>query len=349
MASSSFAKLEQVIQQPAFDFMQKASQGMSNALATPMKAALTLYVLWFGVLILRGSSTEPLTEFVTRVMKAGIIVTLAGNYGDYNTYVGEFFFTVVPRELSDALLGNGPQAAPASAKRFDDMLDATGRAVEEMKREAGSWSAAALWAAVCGGLAYLVMGALAAHGYFIFLFAKFALALVLGIGPLFIGLALFESTKKFCDGFMNVVAQFVVLQLLAVAVLAMMLSAIDAQFKSQIGTDASGRMLGLIATAFFCFGVLGHLPSLAQSLTHGGFFTMGQSGGARRVAGGAIGGVAQGLGSATAGTRFERAGRSASGYGQALGNSVARRAPRDSTPAVPSAERQIDLQSQQKA
>jgi type IV secretion system protein VirB6 len=346
VASSVFTKLELALQQPAIDFMNTASQGLASALGAPMRAALTLYVVWFGVLILRGSVQQPVSDFLARLLKAGVILTLTLSYDGYNTYVAQFFFQVVPNEIASAL----GQGTPATSGRFDAVLDATGVVVEAMKREAGSWPPSAIWAAICGGIAYLVMGALAAHGFFIFLFAKFALALVIGLGPVFIALALFDSTRRYCENFVAQVLNYIVLQVLAVAVLSMMLGAIDAQFKAQAGTDYAGRALGLIATGFFCFGVLFQLPSMAHALAGGGaFFQMRGPDGLRRAGGYAAGyslrSAARSVAWATQGTRFESTGLRVAGAGRRAGSFMSRDAPRGRGAVVPSVEQQSQTKS----
>ena len=87
-----FQSIDAAFQKPAVDFLERTASGLTSALADPMRAALTLYVLWFGILVLRGAVNEPVSEALARIIKASIITTLTLSYASYNDTVGSFFF-----------------------------------------------------------------------------------------------------------------------------------------------------------------------------------------------------------------------------------------------------------------
>ena len=95
-----FQAIDAAFQQPAIQFLERTASGLCSALADPMRAALTLYVLWFGILVLRGAVQEPIPEALARILKASIITTLTLSYASYNDYVGNFFFDTLPREIA---------------------------------------------------------------------------------------------------------------------------------------------------------------------------------------------------------------------------------------------------------
>ena len=209
-------------------------------------------MLWFGILVLRGAVQEPVPEALARIFKASIITTLTLSYASYNEYVGSFFFDTLPREIA-AVVGGG---TPASPGRFDQLLTRTNVLVEEMWRDAG-WSFGLIKAAVSSVVIYVTMGLLTAYGYFTWLFAKFALALVLGLGPVFVALGLFESTRGFAQAWLAQVVNYVILQILSIAVLAMMLTTLEGLLGTTKGAwDSTASALGIVAGGTFCFGVL---------------------------------------------------------------------------------------------
>jgi type IV secretion system protein VirB6 len=261
-----FQSIDAAFQQPAIQFLERTASGLCNALADPMRAALTLYVLWFGILVLRGAVQEPIPEALARILKASIITTLTLSYASYNEYVGTFFFDTLPREIA-AVVGGG---TPASPGRFDQLITRTNVLVEEMWRDAG-WSFGLIKAAVSSVVIYVTMGLLTAYGYFTWLFAKFALALVLGLGPVFVALGLFESTRGFAQAWLAQVINYVILQILSIAVLAMMLTTLEGLLGTSKGAwDTTASALGIVAGATFCFGVLWNLPAMAAALASGG-------------------------------------------------------------------------------
>ncbi len=261
-----FQAIDAAFQQPAIQFLERTASALCSALADPMRVALTLYVLWFGILVLRGAVQEPISEALARIIKASIVTTLTLSYASYNDYVGSFFFDTLPREIA-AVVGGG---TPASPGRFDQLLTRTNVLVEEMWRDAG-WSFGLIKAAVSSVVIYVTMGLLTAYGYFTWLFAKFALALALGLGPVFIALGLFESMRGFAQAWLAQVVNYVILQVLSIAVLAMMLTTLEGLLGTSKGAwDSTASALGIVAGGTFCFGVLWNLPAMAAALASGG-------------------------------------------------------------------------------
>jgi type IV secretion system protein VirB6 len=139
----------------------------------------------------------------------------------------------------------------------------------KMFKEA-SWFGASLRAGVYTFLMYLVMLPLAACGYFMFVYADLALALMLGIGPLFVGLALFAPTRRFFDSWLAQVVNFLMFKLLSSATLSFMLATFEAFFTSSGAGDLSMQAVAMVVAGLFCFGMLGMIPAMAASLAGGG-------------------------------------------------------------------------------
>jgi type IV secretion system protein VirB6 len=224
-------------------------------------------VMWHGFQILRGEEQEPMWSLVRKLMKASVIVMLVTNSGDYQTYVSEVLFKTLPDELSTAL---GFKAA--SAGRFDAMLTGAAQYSENLYKEAG-WGWGTVKAAVVAFMIYFVMGLLAAQGYFTFLYAEFALALIVGIGPAFICCALFNQTRKYFEGWLSQCINYVILKILSLAVLSFMLRTFETLYNAKSGGDIAAASLGIITAAFFCMGILHHLPAMAQAIAGGSFFS----------------------------------------------------------------------------
>jgi type IV secretion system protein VirB6 len=267
MATSVFSGFETTLHQPAVDFMARTSANLAGTLSTPLRSAILLLVMWHGIQILRGEEQEPIWSLIRKLMKASVIVMLVTNAGDYQSYVSDVLFKTLPDELSGAL-----GFKPATAGRFDAMLTGAAQYSENLYKEAG-WGWGIVKAAVVALLVYFVMGLLAAQGYFTFLYAEFALALILGIGPAFICCALFNSTRKYFEGWLSQCVNYVVLKILSLAVLSFMLQTFDTLYNAKSGGDIAAASLGIITAAFFCMGILHHLPAMSQAIAGGSFFS----------------------------------------------------------------------------
>lgn len=83
---------------PLENFISTGTSNIANWVSGPLTSALTLYVVLYGYLVLRGSVQEPIMEFAYRAIKLAIIVMLARNASDYQTYVTSIFSTPCQRK-----------------------------------------------------------------------------------------------------------------------------------------------------------------------------------------------------------------------------------------------------------
>lgn len=250
---------------PLENFISSGTSNIGNWVAGPLTAALTLYVVLYGYLVLRGSVQEPILEFAFRAMKLAIIVMLVRNAGDYQTYVTNIFFDALPKEISQALNSG---IAP-SASTFDSLLDKGQKCAYEI------WSRASWPVDIVTGVGgMLVIGAsflVAAIGYVVSLYARLALAIVLAIGPIFIALAMFQSTRRFTESWIGQLANFVILQVLVVAIGSLLITCIDTTFIAIEGySDVLMRPIALCAICIAALYVFYQLPGIASALAAGG-------------------------------------------------------------------------------
>ncbi|NKM97996.1 type IV secretion system protein [Rhizobium leguminosarum] len=250
---------------PLENFISSGTSNIASWLGGPLTAALTLYVVLYGYLVLRGSVQEPILEFAFRAMKLAIIVMLVRNASDYQTYVTNIFFETLPREISQALnSGTAP-----SASTFDSLLDKG----QECAREI--WARATWPADIVTGIGgMMAIGAsftVAAIGYIVSLYARLALAIVLAIGPIFVALAMFQSTRRFTESWIGQLANFVILQVLVVAIGSLLISCIDTTFTAiESYTDVMMRPVALCAICLAALYVFYQLPGIASALAAGG-------------------------------------------------------------------------------
>ncbi len=231
----------------------------------PLTAAVTLYVVLYGYLVLRGSVQEPILDFAFRTIKLAIIVMLVRDAHEYQTYVTDIFFEGLSREISQAL---NTGAAP-SASTFDSLLDKGHACAKEIWARA-SWPVDVVTG--IGGM--MVIGAsfiVAAIGYIVSLYARLALAVVLAIGPIFVALAMFQATRRFTEAWIGQLANFVILQVLVVAVGSLLITCIDTTFTAIEGySDVLMRPTALCAICLAALYVFYQLPNIASALAAGG-------------------------------------------------------------------------------
>ncbi len=219
-----FDFLDRQFTTPLQNFISSGTSGISAWVAGPLTAALTLYVILYGFLILRGSVQEPIMEFAFRAIKLAIILMLVRNASEYQTYVTNIFFETLPKEISEALNTGG---AP-SASTFDSLLDKGQKSANDIWAQ-GAWPVDPL-TGFAGLVVIVVTFIVASIGYVVSLYARVALAIMLAIGPIFIALAMFQSTRRFTESWIGQLANFVILQVLVVAVGSLLVTSFATMF-----------------------------------------------------------------------------------------------------------------------
>src|SRR5262245_51147628 len=112
--------------QPAWAFIDGKLDGflgdglaaVQAQVAPPLRAALTLYVLLYGLAILRGAIAEPMMDFAIRSLKLAMI-SLVATTPAYSDWVTTPLFHVLPDTLARAV---GGTATPDIGAAFDQFF-----------------------------------------------------------------------------------------------------------------------------------------------------------------------------------------------------------------------------------
>ena len=262
---SVFDFLDRQFTTPLQNFISSGTSGISAWVTAPLTVALTLYVILYGFLILRGSVQEPIMDFAFRAMKLAIIVMLVRNAGGYQAYVTDIFFETLPKEVSEALNTGG---AP-SATTFDSLLDKGQKSANDIWAHS-AWPVDPL-ISLAGLVVVFVTFVVASIGYVVSLYARVALAIILAIGPVFIALAMFHSTRRFTEAWIAQLANFVILQVLVVAIGSLLVTSFATMFTTiEDYKDVLMRPIAVGAIGLASLYVFYQLPSIASALASGG-------------------------------------------------------------------------------
>lgn len=260
--------------EPLQGYINEGSSSVAQAVQGPLTVGAGLYIVIFGIMILLGYVRAPISDFVINIIKISIIVLIVTEVDTYNTYVTDLFFVQLPEGIGAAVGGmrggSMDSTGITSGSAFDEIINRSIQISEDIAAE-GSWRDwyPYLVAAFYMALAIIVSMVLLA----IYIFGKVALALVLVLGPLFIALLLFRVTQPFFSSWLAAAANFVLLQVLAIALIGMMISLLQEFIDS---AEASAwyedfvlaiRLAGLFALTLY-LGL--QLPSIAARLSGGG-------------------------------------------------------------------------------
>ncbi|WP_208441790.1 type IV secretion system protein [Bartonella raoultii] len=208
-----FTMIDNTLTEPVVNIMNDNIQHLSSALRAPLKVSCTLYIIFMGYNIIYGRSSMPLWDFIATAFKLGIIVTLATNASSYNTWVSGILFDDLPNAIANVTQG----AAHSDRNVWDDLINkAIAHAFDAA--DATSWYAIATYivAWIAGLGCYIISAVFCLIGFYVTMFAKLGSFLVISVGPIFISLYLFSSTRRFTEAWLNQAANFIILHVLTV-------------------------------------------------------------------------------------------------------------------------------------
>jgi len=244
------------------EFLGAGAARVMAEVAGPLRLALVLYVLLYGVAILRGAIAEPVMDFAVRSVKLALIYLLATSpaYGDWIT---QPLFHGLPDTLARAISG---QTGGDAGTAFDQFFARAGYLGQKAAQDATAFN----WVPLVVGGAVFVTGALAAAlGFGIVALAKVALALLVALGPIFIACALFEATRRFFFGWLSQAVNYLVLFALILAIFQLILALVGERWAAIDGQDPV--VGGLLFIALSLLGAIFFLqtPVIAAGIAGG--------------------------------------------------------------------------------
>ena len=240
--------------------------GPNTWFAAAFTAMLTIYVALIGYQLISGRGGLRMTDLPASALKIGLIFAFLTSWAAYQTLVFDFLFDG-PSEIVSSLVG--PLAGPS----FDgDVLGGIQLAFEDMTGAAGVYGEmASPTANLLQGGPMLASGILWISGMLMLLITlglviavKIVLAFLLAIGPIFIGMFLFDATRGLFYGWLRATVTFA-LAPLAVQVLGVAMLLMLAPFLDELVEAASQRAfdmgpiitISLVVTVFAIVMVLG--------------------------------------------------------------------------------------------
>ena len=119
---------------------------------------------------------------------------------------------------------------------------------------------------------YLAVGLTAVYTMFLLVMSRIALAVLLALGPIFIALFFFDSTKRFFEAWIAQLSNYAFLAVLTVLVAALMLAVISTAAEAAAATGGGLEIANAIkvcVAAALTFLIMRQVPAMAQGLASG--------------------------------------------------------------------------------
>ena len=288
-------------------FFTSKAAAIGAYLQGPVHAMLFIYVISYGVLLAQGKIEASISDALTRLLRIAIIVNLSLGAATYSYYIADFFYKV-PDEIAGALIGSGTgQTRTDSIGALDQSLN-TGIDLGYIYLNAPTGPfdfLTALSDTLFGFFIWIATFVVTGFAALLIAISKIALAVMLGIGPIFIIFLLFKSTQRFFEAWLAQVVTYGMINIVVVAFVVLVLGIFqDAANDAKIGNNGSD--LGIAISAIIVAGlgafVMRQAPQLASGL--GGGVTLAATDLIGRAAG--LGGRAAGRASGITGFNERR-------------------------------------------
>jgi len=255
---------------------------MTSAMAAPIALAAVIYYAVQGLKLANGDGT-PLHGFVPQLIRVGTVIWLSSNLSAFNLWVRDIFFTGLPNTLGAVITnstGGTANSVTGTAAIFDTIWNQMWVIVGTVWMQAG-WSAMGAVAAFAGILTVITGGLGLIILALIYLGARMVLAIIVCLGPVIIGCAMFDATRPVFERAVGKVVALILLQTAGFIVLQMVLmgnqwfiaQAVTAGIHAAAGTAALADELEILCAlvVWFVAGAFAmySLPKVAYSIGSG--------------------------------------------------------------------------------
>ena len=220
--------------------------GENGALLPALIILLTIYVAFFGFSLITGRSRLGVSALTPRMITLGLVLTFATSWIAYQSVVWNLAVGA-PDQIAGILMGTSGSATQIFAGKIDVVMTALMEATGD-QADAGAATFSPPGLLWLGGTLLLLgtVGVLAT--------SKIALAILLGLGPVFVVMALFTSTRGLFVGWLKGVVMLAIAPLFAVLGGSLMLELAVPVLRGLAQTP--GSIDAQAAMAFFMIGAV---------------------------------------------------------------------------------------------
>ncbi|AUZ86143.1 MULTISPECIES: type IV secretion system protein [Methylophaga] len=244
--------MAQGIFKPTFDKIDTTLATYINDVATNVIAAITpvvttlllIYVTLWGWSVITGKTGELVTDGFNRIIKITIIVAIAINLGYYNSFVVSFLSNLPDRLAELASITVTTDSGSYLDGVFSQIWDLGWKILTKAKAE-GNYVMADIPLTLAALAVWLFGFALTVVGAFLLVLSKMALSVLLGVGPIFVLMLLFEPTKRFFESWLGQCFNFILIVMLVGGILRLIVSILTEYLTKYEAASAGGATVDI--------------------------------------------------------------------------------------------------------
>ncbi len=210
---------------------------VSAALEPAIVTLATLYVMIWGYLQLTGRIEEPLLTGLKRLLITGAVLGVSLKLWLYNTVIVDTFYNG-PTQLAAALVGaNDP------VETVDSIWEQGGAVADFIFNIGPHFWIDGLGYILSALLVWILVGLLCVYTMFLIALSHIALAILLALGPFFLPMLFFQSTRRLFDAWLAQLANYALITLLTILVAGLLLQVVNSY---AVQTASLGRDLKIV-------------------------------------------------------------------------------------------------------
>lgn len=288
--SDIFEKLDNIGE----TFISNAYEGLALQVTVLFGSMLTLYVIWWGYMILAGRDGFSVPEAAWRLGRAFFIYYMATNWDAFSATLYQLA-QAVPNLISDTIiesiagsggiLDGGTDDTTGVVKILDAVFETAGKVYEQVATDTFEYVGALI-----GAVVFVVAMIFIAVAAAAILAAKLMLFITLALAPVFIILALYRWTFRFTDGWLLLMVNLMVTQTLMMSFLAFLYQLIELAINTANNTATESKLSYVAPFVIVCLlgiVVFRFIPSFAAAIVGGTMLGQGDTafiGGRRSLA-----------------------------------------------------------------
>jgi len=238
---------------------------VSAALEPAIVTLSTVYLMVWGYLHLTGRIEEPFATGLRRIIVLAVVLGVALHLWLYNSVIVDTFYTA-PAQLAAAVVGSGDPVGT-----IDAIWQQGGAVAEQLWDKAGVWGGDFGYY-LAGAVVWLLIGLLCVYAMFLIALSSIASAVLLAIGPLFIALLLFDSTRRYFEAWVAQLATYALISILTVLVAALLLQIVES-YAAQTAARGTAILtvdaLDMVLVSVLVFLLMRQIMPIAAGLAGG--------------------------------------------------------------------------------
>lgn len=238
---------------------------VAEALEPAVISLATVYVMVWGYLQLTGRIAEPVAQGIRRIVVLTVVIGVGLHLWLYNSVLVDTFYSA-PSQLAAAVVGGGDPVATI------DAIWQQGGTVGEQLWNKGGILNGDIGFYLAGLMVWVFIGMLCVYAMFLIALSSIACSLLLAIGPLFIVMLLFDSTKRYFEAWIAQLANYALITILTVLVCALLLQIVESYAQQTAARGAAlltMDALDMVLMAGLVFLLMRQVMPIAAGLAAG--------------------------------------------------------------------------------